>query len=101
LGYAVLLGVWAFNLGHLSMIRGCIAQIEILKEEVAKNQAATKTGNGANLLQVLSAEKKHSIAKLIGIPDVFGRGYFISTLIHLFIDGCASVALLSRVKCPF
>jgi hypothetical protein len=91
LGFSVLFGVWAFNFGHLSMILKCISQREVIAEELSNNPTisdAEKPG----ILRVISGEKKRSLSTI-----VFGKGYVIAILVHLFIDGCASVALLSRV----
>lgn len=91
LGFAVLAGTWAFNIGHLSMILRCIKQIRILKDQVSQGT-------------LVDPEDRPSVSAIVNVSP-FSTGYnrlvqgeYANSLaIHLFIDCCASIALMSRV----
>ena len=97
IGFAVFLGVWAFNLGHLSMILKCLAQLDVIKHEIDVALTISDTEK-PSIMRIISAESSFSIGRLMKNPDLFGNGHGAAVLIHLFIDICASVALLHRVK---
>jgi hypothetical protein len=73
--FAVLLGLWAFNIGHLGFVLHCVNQANLLKSHL-------------NTLVYPEA-----IRKFIGN---LGRNYYGNVFVHLFIDVFASAALLLR-----
>jgi hypothetical protein len=92
LGLSVLLGVWAFNFGHMSLILSCIRQNERLEEEIRNNpeiEEREKTG----ILRIYSVE---GISWRGPLRRLFSNRIRAAVLVHLFIDVCASVALMSR-----
>jgi hypothetical protein len=99
MGVAVLAGVWAFNLGHLSMILKCIAQIEKL---CASDSVSGPLSHDQrlDLRRIATGREPPSADRPDRVRNVFGRGYGVAIGVHLFIDVCASVALLGRVSAP-
>lgn len=96
MGLAVLLGVWVFNLGHLSMILKGIAQIELLGRRTSFDSEISEA-HRLDMLRIISGRDEAPGPWGRWTRNLFGRGYFIAIAVHLFIDICASVALLSRV----
>ena len=94
--FAIIAGVWAFNFGHLGFVLSCVRQISLLREALNLKLA----GNNAEFLE--------AARKALGnmsegdffwrfFEDKAGRSkYVMNTLVHFFIDICASVALLFR-----
>jgi hypothetical protein len=94
--YAVILGVWAFNLGHLGFVLSCVRQINEMKAaldlilavdaekfwQTARNALAHM--NEGQYIWKYYADKKRRAT------------YITNTVVHLFIDICASIALLFR-----
>jgi hypothetical protein len=95
---AVFAGVWAFNFGHLGFVLQCVAELN--KLGMALRAASRGDGRESYDKAVKDAFQK------IGAGDFFwhflgrsmnGQGYRMNTFVHLFIDTCASIALLIRV----
>lgn len=96
MAWGVVLGVWAFNLGHLGFVLSCVRQISRLraavnyrllgKDELFKKVAkeALADMNEADFFWRFYADKANR------------SKYLMSTVTHLFIDACASFVLLSR-----
>jgi hypothetical protein len=97
-GLAVLVGVWMFNLGHLGFVLRCVEQLDklgcaltaALNGEQAKYQ--TELGNAVGDMR--EGGFFWQFHKRQGQT----RSYLLNTTVHLVIDTCASVALLTRVK---
>jgi hypothetical protein len=79
------------------MILKCISQNEAIKEEITLSNSLSDAAKGS-IVRMIVGRKEGEIGSWINAPHIFGRGYKASILIHLFIDICASVALLSRVS---
>jgi hypothetical protein len=98
---AVLLGFWAFNIGHLGFVLECLAQLNRLKS--ALNAVLHENRQ--------EYEKEIRLAfSSMGVARVFWRltseagnrrSYIQNIAVHFFIDTCASVALLSRADSPW
>jgi hypothetical protein len=92
---AVVSGVWAFNVGHLGFVLRCKNQINML-------------GNALRAALDEDHEKYQSTLRNIFIDigevslswslykQAFHETYRWNTCVHLFIDICASLALLTR-----
>jgi hypothetical protein len=97
---AVFAGVWAFNLGHLGFVLRCVEQLDQL------GRALTAALDNQ---QALYQERLHGAFGDMREGGFFWqfrerkgqtRSYLLNTAVHLAIDICASVALLSRVQWP-
>ncbi len=100
-GLAVLFGVWAFNLGHLNFLLRCADQLEKLRAVLI---AALDNNNEKYQSALREAFRNMSE---VGLSERarqgrYSRAYFFNrtTYVHLFIDLCASVALLIRIGNP-
>lgn len=95
---AVLCGVWAFNFGHLGFVLQCMSQLEkmslVLSAALGGRQheydstlraALTNFGEGAWFWRFFKQTSDR-------------RNYRMNILVHLWIDLCASAALIVRVK---
>ncbi|WP_036308479.1 hypothetical protein, partial [Methyloglobulus morosus] len=98
-GLAVFFGVWAFNLGHLNFLLRCADQLEKLRTVLI---AALDNNNEKYQSALHDAFRNMSE---VGLSErarqgCYSRAYFWNrtTGVHLFIDLCASVALLIRVS---
>jgi len=90
---AVLLGAWAFNFGHLGFVLTCVAQLNRLTAALdAVLKEDTKSGD---LLK--SAFTYTEVSTWFWKKRYVGEGYFWNCFVHVFIDVCASLALLARV----
>jgi hypothetical protein len=96
----VLAGFWVFNLGHLGFVLQCVRQLDRLKLLLKASVTAGKPGY---------SEAFRKFVDNIGETDFFwkwhaeyagGRSYFWNAFVHLFIDVCASAALLVRAGLP-
>jgi len=94
--YAVLAGVWMFNIGHLGFVLKCVEQLNKLtialeaalrdnkqEFETAMKSALSDMGVGLYFWRTFGATRGHS-------------SYFMNSLVHFWIDICASAALLWR-----
>ena len=98
-GLTVLFGVWAFNLGHLNFLLRCADQLEKLRAVLI---AALDNNNEKYQNALRVSLRDMSEVGLLLQPCRQGydpKTYFMNmtTFVHLFIDTCASVALLIRV----
>jgi hypothetical protein len=95
---AVFFGVWAFNLGHLGFVLQCVAQLNRLS--IALNAAFRGDEEETYDIAVRDAfeniEEGTLFWRLLG-KNTHLRSYRVNTFVHLFIDTCASVALLIRI----
>jgi hypothetical protein len=97
-GLSVLLGVWAFNLGHLGFVLRCVEELNKLSKVLA---AAQEKDDGKAYRESLDTLKDMQEAGYFW--NYFkgndgSRSYSSNICVHLFIDICASVALLSRIE---
>lgn len=97
LGIAVFIGVWAFNIGHLSFLLRCADQLDNLKDILL---AALENDTKKYLDTLRKTFKKISE---VGLPENY-KGcytwtYFMNrtTYVHLLIDTCATAALVLRI----
>lgn len=94
LALVVLAGVWAFNLGHLSFVLHCVRQLYRL-EHLLKIVITP----GKPLYQEELRRFIDSVGETIFLwrqrPE-YAKSYFWNIFVHLFIDICASLALLLR-----
>jgi hypothetical protein len=95
-GLAVLLGVWAFNLGHLGFVLQCVAQLN--KLSVVLNAALHKPEDYENSLNdALEGMQEGGMFWKFLKQGKDLRSYRMNCFVHFFIDTCASVALLIRI----
>jgi hypothetical protein len=96
---AVFFGVWAFNLGHLGFVLECVAQLNRLSialdialrgDEEAKYDRAVQDA-------FANTEEGNFFWRFLG-KSTHLRSYRMNAFVHLFIDTCASVALLIRIE---
>jgi hypothetical protein len=93
----VLVGVWMFNLGHLSFVLQCVDQLSRLDGVL---NAALHGGQARYREELRSAfDNMEGGFRFLHFPK---RGmqrisYLKNTAVHLVIDICASLALLTRV----
>ena len=93
---AVLISVWVFNIGHLTFLLSCMAQINRLN--AALN--AVLSGNEIGQQLVRDAIVRTSVADALStdLNDKFARhGFEIIIVTHIVIDVCASLALIFRL----
>ena len=109
-GLAVLLGVWAFNFGHLSFVLECVAQLNKLGD--ALKAAVDNEPNDQSKLQ--KASYQSALQKALEEMQKGGwfwrhfkreekhlKSYVMNSFVHFLIDICASLALLIRVDNPW
>lgn len=99
--FAVLAGFWAFNLGHLSFVLACLADLGRLKRAlnaVATGNAAAYEAAVRNIIGEMS-EARRFWRELPPADRRFAP--VMNIVVHLFIDLCASIALLARVDNPW
>ena len=98
---AVLMGFWAFNIGHLGFVLECLAQLNRLKSALSAVLHEDPEKYEREVRLILGS---------LGVARVFWRlkseagsrkGYIQNIAVHFFIDACASVALLTRIDSPF
>jgi hypothetical protein len=92
---AVLVGVWTFNLGHLGFVLQCVNQLNQLTQ-VLDAALRTPMAYGERLRKAVENIQEGSLFWAFlkrGEP----RSYIGNIAVHLLIDTCASVALLTRV----
>jgi hypothetical protein len=98
---AVLAGFWAFNLGHLSFVLACLADLGRLKHALN----AVATGNAAayeSAVRTTVSEISEARRLWRALPPTDSRFvYRMNIAVHLFIDLCASIALLARTDNPW
>jgi hypothetical protein len=96
-GFFILVGVWAFNLGHLAFVWACVAQLNRLRSAL---DAAIKSDPDQR--QLLA----EAVARM-STADFFWQywdekntrqGFLINSFVHLLIDCCASGALIFRMS---
>jgi hypothetical protein len=99
--FAVLAGFWAFNLGHLSFVLACLGDLARLKRALT----AVATGNAAayeSAVRDIIGEISEARRFWREFPPADRRfAYAMNIAVHLFIDLCASIALLARVDNPW
>jgi len=96
--YAVIVGVWAFNVGHLGFVLSCVQQISKLR--VALNHSlAGETQKFKEAARDALADMKESDFFWTFYGNKRDRSkYILNSLTHLVIDSCASIALLYRAS---
>jgi hypothetical protein len=96
--YVVLAGVWMFNIGHLGFVIQCVAQLNKLR-----NALDTAFSNDRACFYKAA---KAALTDM-GVATFFwsrfdkkpGNAYFLlNIIVHLWIDICASLALLYRAN---
>jgi hypothetical protein len=96
-GIAVLFGVWAFNIGHLGFVLQCVAHLNklsvVLNAAVDGEEAIYKAG----LRRAFESMQEGSYFWRFDRKEG-PRSYGMNIFVHLFIDVCASIALLARVE---
>jgi hypothetical protein len=93
-GLAVFSGVWAFNLGHLGFVLQCVDQLNKLNYVMDAVLGGDKNGYESSML---GAFKDMQVAILPWKLWTRSRSFRMNSVVHLFIDLCASAALLIRV----
>jgi hypothetical protein len=92
---AVIVGVWTFNLGHLGFVLQCVNQLNQLTH-VLDAALRTPGAYGERLRNAVENIQEGALFWSFfkgGEP----RSYIGNIAVHLLIDTCASVALLTRV----
>jgi len=97
-GLAVFFGVWAFNLGHLNFLLRCADQLEKLRTVLIAAMDNKNEIYQTTLRDVLTNMSEVGLSERAK-QGSYSPGYFLNrtTYVHLFIDVCASVALLIRI----
>jgi len=92
---AVLVGVWTFNLGHLGFVLRCVNQVNLLTHvlDAALRSPCTYEERLRRAVENIKEGALFWSFLKRGEP----RSYLGNTTVHLVIDTCASVALLTRV----
>jgi hypothetical protein len=99
-GFAMLGGVWAFNLGHLGFVLQCIAQINKLIALLNATLAVGKLDQDSLKAAFKDMQAGAYFWQFYKWNDPHLRSYIMNSFVHFFIDACASVALLTRVDGP-
>jgi hypothetical protein len=98
---AVLCGVWAFNLGHLGFVLQCAAQLDklgvALKAAIDDNRAAYDAAVRSAFENVKEGDLFWDRVR----ERAHTRNYKMNCFVHLFIDVCASVALILRINSDY
>lgn len=95
-GLAVFFGVWAFNFGHLGFVLRCADQLDKLRVVMNAAMKGDKNTYQSSLLDAFEDMREGESPK-----SLFCKLFNMNTRVHLFIDTCASVALLIRVDSPW
>ncbi|GAA0576984.1 hypothetical protein GCM10009416_14480 [Craurococcus roseus] len=97
---AVLLGVWAFNLGHLGFLLQCLKQINELRAALCHGLDQNDQQYGSKLKVALNdLQQGDFFWRFYRLRDGRG-GYVMNSAVHFFIDACASLALIRRMGNP-
>lgn len=100
-GLAVLLGVWAFNLGHLGFVLRCVDQLNkltaVLNAAIEDKKPKYELELKAAFENMLEGSHFWHFLGRSGHPRSYGWNIFV----HFWIDVCASAALLVRVDSPW
>jgi hypothetical protein len=99
-GLAVLFGVWAFNLGHLGFVLRCVTQLNKLSSILD----AALDENKEQYSTVLRETLRGYAHVGYGVEILSGRklkSHYNNVFVHVFIDICASIALLIRIDSPW
>ena len=96
--YAVILGVWAFNLGHLGFVLSCVQQISKLRVALDHSLAGDTLKFKDTARDALADMNEAAYFWTFYANKRDRSKYIMNTLVHLFIDCCASIALLSRAN---
>lgn len=100
-GFAVLAGFWAFNLGHLGFVLASLADLGQLKRALQAVAAGSPAAYEDAVREVIGGMSE-ARPFWRGIPPKGSRFAHVTNIaVHLFIDLCASVALLARVDNPW
>ena len=94
---AVLCGVWTFNLGHLGFVLRCSAQLDKLSAALDAAMKGDETTYGAAVKSAFTGITEGEMFWRRLAERGGSRSYGWNCFVHLFIDSCASVALLLRV----
>lgn len=102
-GIAVFFGVWAFNLGHLSFLLRCAGQLNKLRAVLNAALDDNSEEYQRALRDIFKDISEVGLILPLRKQGYNPRTYFMNmtTFVHLFIDTCASVALLIRVDSPW
>jgi hypothetical protein len=96
-GLAILFGVWAFNIGHLGFVLQCVVQLNRLTD--ALNAALDDDASYKDKLRHALKDMQEGTLFWRPFREKTGlRSYGMNIFVHFFIDTCASIALLMRVK---
>jgi hypothetical protein len=101
-GLAVFFGVWAFNLGHLSFLLRCADQLNKLRAVLIAALDDNNEEYQSALRDTFRDMSEVGLSPRIK-QGCYSRACFWNrtTFVHIFIDICASVALLIRVDNPW
>jgi hypothetical protein len=97
---AVLLGVWAFNFGHLGFVLQCISDLDKLTD-VLKKAVDGKSAAYNNALKTAFTDMGEARYFWQLPAGTRHRSYAMNIFVHLWIDTCASIALLIRIDNPW
>ena len=95
--YAVILGVWAFNLGHLGFVLSCVQQISKLRFALNHRLAGTEKFKEAARDALADMQESDFFWRFYANKRDRSK-YILNTLTHVIIDSCASIALLYRAS---
>jgi hypothetical protein len=98
---AVLLGFWAFNIGHLGFVLECFAQLNRLKSVL--NAVLHEDPEEYEKEVRLALSNSGVVRPFWRLPSKADnrKGYIQNIAVHFFIDTCASAALLARIHDPW
>ena len=95
---AVVLAVWAFNIGHLGFLLACARQISDLHKALVASIAGDDAAFNLHLTKALDGINDTAVAVwALFRAGVRRREFFWPCFVHIFIDVCASIGLLVRV----
>jgi hypothetical protein len=97
LGAAITLGVWAFDIGHLSMILQCIKQKMAIENEIA-GDAQLGDDEKQSIARMIDGNEEDMVDRIYDRLFGWAKPASIATFVHILIDCCASMALLLRVN---
>jgi hypothetical protein len=97
-GLAVLVGVWTFNLGHLGFVLRCVEQINKLSRALTAALQGRPQQYRDELAHAFEDMREGGLFWEFRKQKGERRSYLMNTSVHLIIDICASVALLTRVQ---
>ena len=94
---AILCGVWAFNLGHLAFIVACVSQLNRLTHALDAALDGDEVNRGRLTKEAFRDMHVADLFWKLPATARARRGYVSNSLVHLFIDVAASLALYFRM----